>query len=350
MEWTPGYPLLMALGLLLGFTNLMLWAGIVQAFFIALLAIPIWFLARLVLPKRWALPTALMTSFYPTFFVLFPRIMPEPSCTLLVTSGLGLILCSTSRIRQTLGGVLLGLAVLFRPEFLSYALVLVAWLTIRKQFRSVGLILLALGLVLSPWIIRNMELSGHLVLSTRAPRVIFEQNEGYLLAARQGLNREEVFARYPLSSADYTRSQQLKMIFLQWVHSHPKEYTELCVKRVASMVTPFFVKDYLMQRAGLRNVVAENLSYHFRYAELSFQILFWLLALPGIVILLWKSRKSLRSLFLAPQGLLLLFCLLQVGVSFFLVYASYQRSTLDMVWLLAGLSGWAMLKKARGTN
>jgi len=116
------------------------------------------------------------------------------------------------------------------------------------------------------------------------------------------------------------------------------------------MVTPFFVKDYLMRRAGLRNITAEKLSPHFRYAELSFQILFWLLALPGIAILLWKSRKSLRSLFLAPQGLLLLFCLLQVGVSFFLVYASYQRSTLDMVWLLAGLSGWAMLKKARGTN
>jgi hypothetical protein len=192
-----------------------------------------------------------------------------------------------------------------------------------------------------------VELSGHVVLSTRAPRVIFEQNEGYLLAGRQGLSREEIFARYPLSHDDYTRSQQLKAVNLQWVRNNPKDYAELCVKRIASMVTPFFVKDYLMRRAGMRNVVADKLSPHFRYAELSFQIVFWLLTLPGITILLWKSRKRLVPLSLTPQGLLLLFCFVQIGVSFFLVYASYQRATLDMIWLLTGLGGWAMFKRER---
>jgi len=183
-NYSPGLPLLTG-GLfeLTGSENVR-WARLLLAL-ISTLAIPLVFLiGRRLGGATGGLIAAGIVAFYPTLITYSEMLLTEPLAGTLIAGAVLAILRARDQAR--LGpwfgaGLLLGLATMVRPEYLLVSLVLAFVLVVLEirggtgfALRPVLTMLLALGLVIAPWTIRNaLEYERLVPLSTGGGQTLY---------------------------------------------------------------------------------------------------------------------------------------------------------------------------------
>ncbi len=174
---TPGYPLLLA-----GFYRLFghhPWIiYLVQVLLHTFTLVWVYSLSRRFLGERTAAVSTFLVALYPLTAIYVPTFLPEVLSTFLVAFSLWLYWKSASSRSpwlMLLTGLVMGYSTLVRPVFALFPLVCIAvtflvhW-SRRELWRSFVLIHVGFLLVLSPWIIRNYQVTGEVIpLSSEAP-------------------------------------------------------------------------------------------------------------------------------------------------------------------------------------
>ncbi|MFQ5962764.1 MAG: ArnT family glycosyltransferase [Candidatus Scalinduaceae bacterium] len=166
----PGYPVFLAITMWI--SNSIAWLSFVNVILSTFLIYIVW---RLVLyltsEKLLSILAALICAFNPTFVFLSPVLVSEHLYVIFLFSAF-LVLCdnrvnlSTRRtVRLVLSGVLFGTAALTRGEAIFFLPVLLVMIYFNfshnaHRYLSVFLVLLAFGVTIAPWYIRNHYLVG----------------------------------------------------------------------------------------------------------------------------------------------------------------------------------------------
>ncbi len=209
-------------------------------------------------------------ALYPTY-VLMTSI---PESVVLFVACMAALLLLAWRMRQeptpgraVLTGLALGLMTLGRPQALLLLPVLVLWLTMGRfrwpaLWRNAGLLCLAAGLVVVPWVVRNwLVLQTPVLVSTNGGRTIWLGNNPFttgsggavyadLLADYQGTERDpngpriiEFPGPYPLPHELDGRVESLSETELDrsmyraawdYVRRHPGEWLKLEARKIVS--------------------------------------------------------------------------------------------------------------------
>ena len=162
------------------------------------LALPLaWLLARRLAPPEdpgiASFIAASVVAFYPSLITDAGMLLTESLAGTLITGALLALLRARDHMRDRnrsaalritdwmLPGCLLGMTAMVRPEYLVISLVLIGVAAvvdrhqgIRRVLLSTGLMLLAMTLVIAPWVTRNLDDSGGLApLSTGGGQTLF---------------------------------------------------------------------------------------------------------------------------------------------------------------------------------
>lgn len=355
--WTPGYPLFLALVLKAGFGARAV--VLLQAAMAASLPLFLWPLLRRFF-RGAALWIALaVAAFYPYYFQLSSQVGSETlalflgaAALMLAAGGRGAAGARTEATTEafTMGraspwrlaalGTLCAWLSLTRPEYLVFAVVLMAWtLAARGGGRSgAAALLAAFALWMGLWLGRNYEVTRTLTFTTRSGYSLVYQNEYYRAFTRGETGSEEEWLRglpgFPTEMGGY---RYLKKRGRDFILSHPRDYAVLCAKRVASLAAPAEAKALLYRLAGRKDFHPARLPFAYRWSNLFFLIALWALAVKALAARPWKRGLpwSARD----PEGLMILLAAGQLAVFALFAYVEYQRSVLDLELLMGA---WAL--------
>ena len=175
---TPGYPLLLA-AIYKAFGHKVKYVYLLHIFFHLLTVVLTFSLARKFFGNRIVNLSTVLVALYPLTSIYIPTILPEPLATLLLALSLWLFIHtmrSQSLLLAFFVGMLISYLTLVRPIFAVFPLFCLggAWLAKEyhwKRFLQITLVLhLGFGLVLSPWILRNYQVTKKFIpLSTELP-------------------------------------------------------------------------------------------------------------------------------------------------------------------------------------
>jgi 4-amino-4-deoxy-L-arabinose transferase-like glycosyltransferase len=97
--------------------------------------------------------------------ILMPGLLLSES--LFTTLLIGILTLWTSAPRWNLfGGILLGIGILIKPQFVLLAALWIMWRLFNKQWRDALTVALLAGIILAPWIIRNGMVFGEPAITT----------------------------------------------------------------------------------------------------------------------------------------------------------------------------------------
>lgn len=263
---TPGYPFFLAVLLpIIGKIGVIF----LQILLSACTVVLVYKLAARFIPKPAALIGAVLLAIDPYSMFLSSILLSETLFTFFLVVSVYLLFFSTTSFRGQLAvsavsGVFLGLATLTRPigQFLIplFALFVILQLFQRFRFRAVvvsGVFVLAGGLTLLPWIIRNVRVYDSYQLSSVTHNNILYtnialhyalENGGMELEDARNIFRAQVS---PTASIEELRSlyyddESIKVMF-EYFREHGTSYGKF---HIVKMV-PFFVSDGLRDIAQL---------------------------------------------------------------------------------------------------
>ncbi len=207
------------------------------------------------------LGAALMTAVYPSYIEYSGKLMSEPVGAFLVAAGLLAFLWALDREHARawiLPGLLLGAAVLTRPEYIAVAAALVVvalTVGIRRGGRRAGLasavvMAVACVAVVAPWTVRNALVLDRLVpvstgggkalfVGTYLPgdgsepevrRVLLERSGGRFTDFDQVL--DSMAARYPELDRDQALARVGRENFRRYASEQPGAYAEMLVAKL----------------------------------------------------------------------------------------------------------------------
>lgn len=169
IRWPPLYP---------AFIAALSWTGNPSIFVVAtaqsvldsMTAVMLLFMARTLLPLKWAFFVALVYALHPGMIPSSRAILTETLFAALLVSAIWALALSfrSDRMRMTaLSGLILGLAILCRPIALFLPFILSSVIVLmRRSRRSIvqGLVLVGIALlVITPWSIRSSRVAGRFV-------------------------------------------------------------------------------------------------------------------------------------------------------------------------------------------
>ena len=179
----PGYPVFLALVQSVCGESLLA-VRLVQAVVGTGVVWLVWLLAREVYGERQACLAAAVAAVYPYFVLFTPLVLAETVFMALFLWGALCLKLAYSHgrwVSAVLAGVFLGLATLVRASLLPFVLLAAAvWVVLgrleRGAFGRAAALLVAFGLVMAPWVVRNYYASGgHVVPTTlRAGPSLYE--------------------------------------------------------------------------------------------------------------------------------------------------------------------------------
>lgn len=143
------------------------------------------------------------------------------------------------------GGLLAGLATLTRSAMLVSLPFFSLWLIGRRQLILLGMLILATGILVSPWTIRNIRQYGRLVIVASDGGVTFWTGNNRLatgegdLAANPDMKRAnlELRARYPGSTAEALEPIYYRDAFAD-IRDHPAWWATLLVRKLFFTIVP----------------------------------------------------------------------------------------------------------------
>ena len=193
--------------------------------------------------------------------------------------------------RAAAAGLLIGTAILVRPDMIFFVPLGLAWLLLRRRYALAGAMVLACVLVVMPWTVRNTRRHGRVILAAATGGINFwtgnhplATGEGDLAANPENKRADLEFrAAHPGLSAEALEPIYYRESF-HYIASHPGWWITLLARKSFYVAVP---------------VGASYAVHSFRYRVAA--VASYLLVLPFTLLGLWRTRRSAR-----PAALLLL--------------------------------------------
>ncbi len=251
---------------------------------------------------RWSALAAALTACDPILLHQSTLVMTETLAAALVCAALAALTWTEARPgakRAALAGLALGLAALCRPTFLAWAaLVALAWAVLRGGRRRLtvpAVLLVSLGVVLAPWILRNLLQFGRPIATTThgGYTLLLGNNPEYYAFLQQAdwgdvwqadqFDREVSLARANAGDDEISADRREYAQAWQTIRAHPQPFLAACLVRLGNFwgVLPHRTRA---ERGLRRNAL--------RYAAASWYSAEFMLAVAGLCVLrsrLWRS-------------------------------------------------------------
>ena len=270
-----------------------------------------WRIGRALGLGKFALVGAAFVAVNPLLVQTAALPMTETLCTFLLAGLFSVCLCGTTTTRPVSLGIWLGLAALCRPTVWAFAM-LGSFITVvanrrmsaqgwREMLwargRSWGITLIAFGLTVSPWVIRNWCVFDRLIVTTTHggyTLLLGNNDDAYhqeVLAAQESgpysglwnsvpwqneLDRELARANITLNN-EVDRDRWMKRKAWDWIRHHPIEFLESCLLRQ---------KRFWSVRPGGADVIPLPVVVRWGITT------FYLLELGAAAIGLWSLRRE----------------------------------------------------------
>jgi len=232
----PGYPAFIALILVI--FNTMLVVPIIQIAFTAITLALIYLIGARYFPRPVALFAAVVYLIDP--IVMFATFWPlsEPLFMLLFIASIYAIDTPSRKwwLPYVIAGILLGLSAYMRHAGMYFAPIIACLpiflaLNWRIGLRNAAVFLAAVLCIISPWMIRNYTLSGHVAFSSARDWLLFV-NMSLFEGVRTNGDYQEIQKRYTtqLGTSDehllrqFTYKDQLHAIAMEKIMAHPFQY------------------------------------------------------------------------------------------------------------------------------
>jgi 4-amino-4-deoxy-L-arabinose transferase-like glycosyltransferase len=255
---TPGYPVLLApIFLIAGPEASVFWGRAWSAVFGTLSVAGVWWLGKRLFGPAAAMAAAVVTAFYPGAIATSVLVLTEAPFGLLMLVHLILwtVAWQTQGPRRAAGlgfsaGLAAGVATLVRPSWLlftPFALAIgLAYGRPRTRHLGIGLAMLAgLALAMTPWVIRNERICGHLVpTSLQVGASLYDglnpestgASDMRFVAAMDAAERADPggggrFAR-PTDTFEYRLDRRMRAEALDWARRHPARVAQLALVKL----------------------------------------------------------------------------------------------------------------------
>jgi 4-amino-4-deoxy-L-arabinose transferase-like glycosyltransferase len=244
--WPVGYPALVALATgIFGPTLFgpILFNLVAQGLTVVLI---LWLARKLGTGEGAARLAALFYAVYPAHIAGTGDTAAEPTATLVMMAGIALVVKARGRIGWTLlGGLVLGLATLMRPQvmlfppFLVGALWLAGQVTWRRALVMLVLAMVGLGAAVAPWTLRNQAVLGAAVpVSTNGGIALQAGANDLADGGYFQVERSPLWVQVGIPFADRVERQvaidrRLKAMAMDWIEEHPVRWGLLGFRKVA---------------------------------------------------------------------------------------------------------------------
>jgi len=149
------------------------------------------------------------------------------------------------RSRAGAAGLLIGLAVLVRPDMIFFLPLAAAWLVLRRRFALAASVVLGCAIVVAPWTIRNERIHGRLILAAATGGVNFWTGNHPLatgegdLAANPAIKRAdlEFRAAHPGLTAEALEPIYYRESF-RYIAAHPGWWLVLLARKSFYVAIP----------------------------------------------------------------------------------------------------------------
>jgi 4-amino-4-deoxy-L-arabinose transferase-like glycosyltransferase len=258
---TPGYPLLLAPIFLVGGNEVgngpsILWGRVFSALFGTVAVGGVWWLARYLFDAKAAWIAGCVAAVYPGAIATSVLVLSEaPFCPLMLANlALWAVAwnCPKPRRAATLAlaaGMAAGAATLVRPDWLLFVplAVIVGLATSGPRKRQLALgaaALLGLAVVMTPWWIRNAQVSGRFVPTTLQVGASLYDGLSPTATGASNMDFVERFVRQqreqPVAAAEqdifeYRLDRRLRGESLAWARAHPGRVARLAGIKFARM-------------------------------------------------------------------------------------------------------------------
>jgi hypothetical protein len=301
----------------------------------------LWFSA----PAGWL--AAVGTALYP-YFVVHDTALQETglytATVALATLALALVSVSSHPLRQALlAGGLTGVAILVRPSLVPIAPLALGWLwwscqstSLGRRWPEVGGYVLALLLVLLPWLARNWLVVGRPVLTTRLGHSLWIANN------------PQTFTHYPVESIDRSTAAA-------WAAMTPAELAEVerATRRETDLDDWFRARAWAYIRShpgatawGACHKMEASLMWQYTPVKIGMdQLMQWLcdgaaIFLSGVGLWLLGRRKNWPALLLCVAHVLAF----SVVTAVFWAHTSH-RSYLDVYFIILAAGALASFRR-----
>ncbi len=322
-------------------------AGILQALLSTFLIAAIFTLSRVLFARRdVALLAALFTALYLEFITLARLFMSETLFITLSVFGVTILFHALKRERAwefLAAGVVLALAAQTR-ELLSYfaVLVLPVWLAFvslkqpRPMLLHVAALVLGLSIVFVPWVTRNWNLEGRLILSTTHSEIDLLRDNWRIELAAQGApltdaEGAEMKSRVRRELAAQPRSERSMFVLrraFEAMFNYPREWIQDKFSRLEAFWLPFALQA--------RVVRLENIEPAWR------DVLQGVVSYSAVALLLLGTFGMLLARDDAPKLLIALYILYSLVI--FLMTHYLPRFRLPLLIFLIPYAAFAMFK------
>jgi len=264
---TPGYPLLVVFGSLVGGVYGVVFLQYIAAAFSGVL---LYWIAATIMPLSYARLVAFLFVLEPVGLYLSSVWLSETFFTFLLLAAAYLCLHSISPI---FAGMVLGIATLVRPIGMLAVPVLcvVLWFsTDRRRIHSMFLFVLVFLLILTPWLIRNKIIFDTWSLSRVSTHNLYSYHASLFYASQHGISHAEALnifharlqrIRPEATPGEFTFADVPALREVAWgvIKSDPFGFSFFYIKSII----PFFITDGwsdVARRAGLSTPTSEDVA------------------------------------------------------------------------------------------
>lgn len=250
--WPVGYPALIGVATWLfgpGLFGPILFNLIAQGATILLI---LWFARWLGAGEGAARLAALLYAIYPAHIAYTGDTAAEPTATAVMMAGMALVVKGRAHTGWALlGGLVLGLAMLMRPQmmlfppFLIGALWLARGVTWRRALVLLAVVVVGMGVVVAPWTLRNQAVLGAPVIVSTNGGVALQAGAndladgGYFQVEKSPLWRQVGIPFADRVERQVEMDRRLKTMAMNWIADHPLRWGLLGFRKMVLL----WVKD-----------------------------------------------------------------------------------------------------------
>lgn len=312
VDYEPLYPLLMSLAYRISGPG---WLAltIFQAIFHALTSYMILLIAKRLWNNLAGFFAGLFHLFYPYLFSYSLSIYDTTLFTFLIIAAIYILFRKKLLFQHFIFmGIIIGSGLLTRGTMWIFILPILAYCfykvsnekNLAQAFIACFLVLFSAGATVFPWIIRNKNLSGQLLISTHGPFGLWQGNNDYsyeYLSGNISLDeiysrtpRPEIYKKYPRKSREPKEAVMVANEFQKeaknWIINHPREFIKLAFLKAQKLWT------------WNRNPVSSALTFGSNESRQTINIITYLpllLLSPFGLFVLTKKNAPVALLFLA---------------------------------------------------
>ncbi len=240
-----------------------------------------------------------LLAFYPNHIAYSSLVATETLFLFLLLLGVFLLMRSRAKgVMGLLSGVVFGLAVLVKTYALLVPLVILAsWIMLGRRrslpsLKNAAILYLALGLTVSPWVIRNYKVFGGFMLSNNDGLNLLYGNNPYATGTYNPAYQDRLEPLVNYTSAEYERNRVARRVAINYMMNHPVETVKLWPRKLFYLYNEDG-EGFMWNRKGMKSISKENLEF-FDILILVDQV-YYILILGGFIVCLPLLFRRLRK-------------------------------------------------------